>query len=60
MPKKWFTERQRYLFENCELWGSKDYDNVLRYFFGNYMIPPPIEKRNCHSPFSIIDFGEKK
>lgn len=58
MPKEWFTERERYSFENTLLWGSKDYDTVLTYFFNDYMTPPPVDKRACHSPFSIIDFGD--
>ena len=58
MDKKWYLDRQRYLFENKELWGSKDYDGVLKYIFGDYMTPPPEDKRECHSPFSTIDFGK--
>ncbi len=58
MPKKWFTDRKQYLFENNKLWGSKDYDEILKYIFDDYMSPPPPDKRTCHSPFSTIDFGE--
>ena len=57
MPKEWYLERSKYLFENKELWGSKDYDAVLKYFYNDYMTPPPENKRACHSPFSTIDFG---
>ena len=58
MPKKWFTERARYDFENIQVWGHKDYDTVLTFWFGDYMTPPPEGKRECHSPFSVIDFGD--
>ena len=57
MPKKWFTERARYDFESIQVWGTKDYDAVLTHWFGDYMTPPPEEKRVSNSPFSLIDFG---
>ena len=57
MPKRWFTERAEYEFEGKMFYGSKDYDEVLTYWFGDYMTPPPEDKREQHAPVSYIDFG---
>ena len=58
MPKKWFTERSEYEFEGKMFYGSQDYDKVLTYWFGDYMTPPPADKREQHAPVSFIDFGD--
>ena len=52
MPKKWFTDYSTYIFENKELVGVKDYDQYLRYSYGDYMTMPPEEKRIQNSPVS--------
>lgn len=56
MPKSWFTNRKEYEFEGKRFYGSKDYDVVLEYIYGDYMKLPPEDKREQHSPFSIIKF----
>lgn len=56
MPKSWFTNREEYEFEGKMLYSSKDYDVVLKYIYGDYMKLPPENKREQHSPFSIIKF----
>lgn len=56
MPKKWFLEREEYEFEGCKFFGTKDYDAILKHFYGNYMELPPEDKRGQHSPFSEITF----
>ena len=58
MPKSWFTDRTEYTFEGKKLYGSKDYDTVLRYIYGDYMQLPPENKREQHSPFSYIEFTD--
>ena len=58
MPKVWFREREEYMFEGVKLFGSKDYDTVLKHFYNDYMTPPPVEKRGQHAPVSYIDFGD--
>lgn len=58
MPKSWFTDRIEYSFEGKNLYGSKDYDTVLKYIYGDYMQLPPENKREQHSPFSEIVFPE--
>lgn len=56
--KEWFTDRSEYEFEGKKLMGTKDYDAVLKYWYGDYMTPPPEEKRVQHSACSYIDFGD--
>ena len=58
MPKEWFLERAKYEFEGHKFYGTKDYDAILKYTYGDYMTPPPIEKREQHAPVSSIDFGD--
>lgn len=57
VPKKWFTERAEYEFEGHQLMGTKDYDECLTFWFGDYMKLPPVEQREQHAPVSSIDFG---
>lgn len=56
VPKSWITERAEYEFEGRKFYGPKDYDEVLSYIYGDYMTPPPEDKREKHSPFSKIKF----
>ena len=41
----WFTERAEFEFENCFFRSVKDYDEYLRYVYGDYMTPPSNSKR---------------
>lgn len=56
MPKSWFTNRAEYLFEGNSFFGSRDYDTVLEYIYGDYMQLPDASGREPHSPFSEISF----
>lgn len=38
-----------YKFENITVKGMKDYDTYLKSIYGDYMTPPPEEKRVNHS-----------
>lgn len=58
MPKEWFLNREEYLFEGHMFYGTKDYDAILKYTYGDYMKLPPIEQREQHAPVSFIDFGD--
>lgn len=60
MPKEWFTDRAEYEFEGKMFYSSKDYDTVLKYIYGDYMKLPPEDKREQHSPFSIIRFQDEE
>lgn len=57
MPKKWFQKTKPFEFEGYILSGLEDYDDYLRFSFGNYMELPPMEKRVQHAPVSDYDFG---
>jgi len=59
MPKEWFTNRAEYEFESHYFWGSKEYDDVLSYIYGDYMKLPPEDKRGQHSPFSKIKYQDE-
>ncbi len=59
MPKSWFTERSEYEFEGRSFYSSKDYDTVLRYIYGDYMILPDEKGKEQHSPFSEIQFPQE-
>ncbi len=59
MPKSWFTNRCLFTFEGKELYSSKDYDTVLKYIYGDYMVLPDEKGREQHSPFSEIKFPDE-
>lgn len=54
-PKEWYEERIRLPFDDYEIWGPKDYDKVLTRLYGDYMQPPPEEKRKSHHIVQYID-----
>ncbi|MGN0436125.1 MAG: phosphorylcholine transferase LicD [Wujia sp.] len=57
MPKSWFTDLVEYDFEGIRLYGTRDYDTILKYIYGDYMKLPPEDKRDPHSPVSEYDFN---
>ena len=59
MPKAWFTNRKKYLFEGKYFFSSRDYDTVLKYIYGDYMKIPDEKGREQHSPFSEIKFPDE-
>lgn len=56
--KEWMREFREYDFEGKKLIGPKNYHDYLTYMYGDYMKLPPENKRQQHSPFSEIDFGD--
>lgn len=56
MPKEWFTSFAEYEFEGYILTGIKEYDECLKYEYGDYMVLPPEEKRGQHAPVSYYEF----
>lgn len=56
MPKRWFLERAEYDFEGKKLYGPKDYDEVLKYIYKDYMTLPPESERKSHTPVSKYSF----
>lgn len=59
MPKSWFKDRAEYIFEGRRFFGSRDYDTVLKYIYGDYMKLPDAKGREQHSPFSEIEFPKE-
>lgn len=59
MPKSWFTDRAEYVFEGHDFYGSKDYDTVLKYIYGDYMKLPDEKGREPRAPFSEIKFPDE-
>ena len=56
MPKEWFLRTKEFEFEGKKLLGLADYDEYLRFSFGDYMKLPPEEKRVQHAPVSDYEF----
>lgn len=56
LKKRWLLEIVDMQFENISLPGLKEYDEYLKYMYGDYMIIPPEEDRVTHE-FKEIDFG---
>lgn len=58
--REWFEKTVELPFENLTLSAPEKYVEYLTYFYGDYMTPPPENKRaNRHSAVEI-DFGEYK
>ena len=64
MKKEIFGEPIEYEFEGMKIFGVENYDEYLTKLYGDYMTPPPPEKRVSHHPnleFSLdYRFGYKK
>ena len=59
MPKNWFIDRAEYEFEGKKFFGTRDYDAILKYIYGDYMKLPDKDDREQHSPFSEIKFPDE-
>ncbi len=57
MPKKWFRYTKEFEFEGKRLIGLADYDEYLKFSYGDYMQLPPESERVQHAPVSDYDFG---
>lgn len=56
MPKSWFLNLSDYNFDGLKLKGISDYDACLSFEYGDYMTPPPVDKREQHAPVSDFKF----
>ena len=45
IPKQWIGDGVEFKFEDMSILGFQETDSYLRYCYGDYMTPPPIEKR---------------
>ena len=59
-PKKFYNKEniQKFKFEDLYLPVSKNYDEILTSIYGDYMTPPPPEKRMGLHLTNKIDFGK--
>ena len=53
----WFFPLKEYSFEGRKVWGPNNYDAYLKKMYGDYMTPPPIEKRKSHHTHYFIDLS---
>ena len=51
--RSWYENSVDINFEGKIFQGIKDYDEYLRFKFGDYMTLPPVEKRKVH-PVSAL------
>lgn len=58
VERKWFLESVELPFENITLSAPKGYVEYLTYFYGDYMTPPPMDKRENRHDAVEIDFGK--
>ena len=57
IKRKWVTNLSTIKFENEEFLAIKEYEDYLSYFYGDYMILPPENKRGGHQIINI-NFGK--
>ena len=55
--RKWFDELIDYEFENESFKGIRNYDDYLRFHYGNYMQVPPASEQNGHS-ITNVEYGK--
>ena len=58
VERKWFDETVELPFEGITLAAPKDYIEYLTYFYGDYMTPPPEDKRYNRHGAVELDFGK--
>lgn len=49
VPKEWFEQRVKLPFEGHEFWAPEEWDKYLTQIYGDYMTPPPEDKRVNHN-----------
>lgn len=58
VPLDWFENPVRIPFENFDMPVPKDYDGFLTLYYGDYMTPPPVEKRVTQHFHYFIDLDK--
>lgn len=56
LKKSWVTNTKPMIFEDITMPGIENYDEYLKYLYGDYMTIPAVEDRVTHE-FKEIDFG---
>lgn len=59
IPKKWVEETIWVPFEDVQIRIPKYYHEYLTHIYGDYMTPPPIEKRDDRHAFAFIDMDKR-
>lgn len=54
ISKKDYMDRKLYKFGEYEFWGTKDYHTSLSNWYGDYMTPPPEDKRISPHNYSLF------
>ena len=55
VPKEYFGNGVKGIFEGIEVMLPEDYDKYLTSLYGDYMTPPPPEKRVGHHYYTVLD-----
>ena len=58
IPVKWFGDGEYLEFEGLLVRVPKEYDKWLEHVYGNYMQPPPEDKRTTHHYADVIDVAK--
>lgn len=58
LERSWFEETVSLQFENDLFSAPSGYKEYLEYFYGDYMTPPPEDKRYNRHDLVELDFGE--
>ena len=58
IPKQWLDGCVELPFENVQVAIHKDYDTVLRRYFGDYMQFPPVEEQHSHHQIAYFNFDQ--
>lgn len=59
LPKEWFNEVIIVPFENIEVPIPKMYDNYLTAIYGDYMTPPPENKRDAGNTLAYLNMERR-
>ena len=59
IPKKWVEETILVPFEDVQIRIPKYYHEYLTHIYGDYMTPPPMEKRDDRHAFAFIDMDKR-
>lgn len=57
--KEWFGEGNEVEFEGRKVTAPAEVEKYLSFIYGDYMTPPPVEKRHSEHRFHYINFSEK-
>ena len=59
IQKKWIEETIFVPFENIQVRIPKYYDEYLTHIYGDYMTPPPLEKRDDRHVWAFLDMEKR-